>query len=80
MNGLLGETPAPPMPGNSMPSVGVDDIQLRPLWLKEAERMALGEIPQVDYETWKRNLILQMQQQQPQQPMPQQPQQAQSLI
>lgn len=28
-----------------------DDV-LQALWLKDAERMALGEIPQVDRDTW----------------------------
>ncbi len=82
MNGLLDMPqgiPQNPMPGNGMASMAADDIQLRPLWLKAQESMAMGELPQVDYETWKRQIMQQMQQPQPQQPMPPQAQ-AQSLI
>lgn len=83
MNGLLGDPQAPQMPGSGMAKMAADDIQLRPLWIQTQERMAMGEIPQMDYETWKRQIIQQLQQmQQPQQPAQQQPQtpQAQSLI
>ncbi len=81
MNGLLDMPQPMPQPklGTGMAQMAADDIQLRPLWIKAQEAMAMGETPQIDYETWKRQLIQQLQQQQPQQPMPQQPV-AQSLI
>jgi hypothetical protein len=58
--------PKPTMPGTGMAKMAADDMTLRPLWLKDQERMAMGEIPQIDYEAWKAMKTREMAQVQPQ--------------
>lgn len=46
--------------GSGMAKVAADDLQLRPLWIQAQEQMAMGEIPTVDYETWKKQKVKEM--------------------
>lgn len=82
MNGLLGEIPQ--LPQQPQPSMfermrqmlaqqqqhpqGNDALQ--GLWLQDAERMALGEIPQVDRDTWLQQKRMELMQQQQAQTQP----------
>lgn len=43
----------PQMPGSGMAKIAADDVSLRPHWIKAQEAMAMGEMPQMDYQTWK---------------------------
>lgn len=52
----------PQMPGTGLAKQAADDKSLRPLWIQAQEQMAMGEMPTMDYATWKAMKLKEMSQ------------------